>query len=66
MQENMNFVTYINLFQAVNEVDGTRPANIQYMHTRQFAPEVQRTTDPGFMVCCDCEDNCSVSKWNDL
>ncbi|CAB3979514.1 histone-lysine N-methyltransferase SETDB1-like [Paramuricea clavata] len=47
---------------AVNEVDGSRPPNIQYMYTRQFAPEVQRTSDPGFMVCCDCKDNCSVSK----
>jgi hypothetical protein len=29
---------------------------------RQFAPEVQLTTDPGFMLCCDCKDNCSVSE----
>ncbi|XP_028404794.1 uncharacterized protein LOC114527359 [Dendronephthya gigantea] len=44
---------------AVNQVDGTLPPNIQYMSMRQFAPEVELTTDPGFMVCCDCKDNCS-------
>ncbi|XP_046862056.1 histone-lysine N-methyltransferase SETDB1-like [Xenia sp. Carnegie-2017] len=43
---------------AVNEVDGTRPPNIQYMSKRQFAPEVKLATEPGFMVCCDCTDNC--------
>ena len=32
------------------------------MSMRQFAPEVQLTTDPGFMLCCDCKDNCSVSE----
>ena len=54
-------IGYVILFKAVNEVDGTRPPNIQYMSMRQFAPEVKLSTEPGFMVCCDCKDNCSVS-----
>lgn len=47
-------------------MDGTRPPNIQYMSMRQFAPEVELTTDPGFMICCDCKDNCSVSNCKNL
>ena len=56
-------IIYHLISQAVNEVDSTRPPDVQYVSQRQLAPEVKMSKDPGFMVSCDCVDNCSVSNF---
>ena len=45
----------------MNEVDSSRPPDVQYVSDRQLATEVPLYLVPGFMVCCECDDDCSVS-----
>ena len=46
--------------RVVNNVDDSEPVFLNYILERQPSREVEAmmNTDPGFMVCCDCTDNC--------
>lgn len=42
----------------VNEVNAELPNPIVYISHRMPAEDVFINTDPGFLSCCDCDDNC--------
>ncbi|XP_065646369.1 histone-lysine N-methyltransferase SETDB1 isoform X7 [Hydra vulgaris] len=42
----------------VNEISTDRPPHVIYINDRIKAEDVSINTDPGFLVCCDCTDNC--------
>lgn len=43
----------------VNAYDDTAPPNLVYSEKRIPQPGVNINTDPAFMACCDCTDDCS-------
>ena len=45
----------------VNEISNEPPPHVTYISYRIKADDVSINTDPGFLVCCDCTDNCQVS-----
>lgn len=47
---------------AVNTEDQARPEFLDYCTTRIPQGGVKINTDPEFLVCCDCQDNCSDSE----
>lgn len=48
------------VFQVVNEHDSSYPPPIDYVSDRILSEGVNIVTDPGFLACCDCTDNCQV------
>ncbi|BES98395.1 Histone-lysine N-methyltransferase [Nesidiocoris tenuis] len=42
----------------INDVNNDCPDLMTYMTERRALDGVHINTDPGFLVCCDCEDNC--------
>ena len=45
----------------INEISDEYPPPVTYLSSRMKADDVAINTDPGFLVCCDCTDNCQVS-----
>lgn len=42
----------------INEIKDEYPPSVSYISSRIKTDEVSINTDPGFLVCCDCTDNC--------
>ena len=48
--------------QCVNGIDRQYPDYVEYSNVRIPAKGVNLNLDPAFLLCCDCTDNCRVSK----
>ena len=48
----------INPIVCVNEINEELPNPIVYISKRMPAEDVMINTDPGFLLCCQCTDNC--------
>ena len=44
----------------INEISDELPPHLAYISSRNKAEDVYINIDPGFLVCCDCTDNCQV------
>lgn len=44
----------------INDVNDELPPHVAYISSRNKAEDVYINIDPGFLVCCDCTDNCQV------
>jgi hypothetical protein len=53
---------YTVFSQVVNDHDFTYPPPIDYVSDRILSEGVNIVTDPGFLACCDCTDNCQVTQ----
>ncbi|XP_038050695.1 histone-lysine N-methyltransferase SETDB1-like isoform X2 [Patiria miniata] len=42
----------------VNEIDNDQPPDVKYIAHRQPEKGSMIITDPDFLICCDCTDNC--------
>ncbi|XP_076034756.1 histone-lysine N-methyltransferase eggless-like [Oratosquilla oratoria] len=42
----------------VNSLDENQPLHMEYSNIRIPTSGVPLNTDPGFLICCDCEDDC--------
>ncbi|CAL8122560.1 unnamed protein product [Orchesella dallaii] len=44
--------------QCVNSIDSALPNHLEYRSNRRLGESVKMEKDEGFLVCCDCEDDC--------
>lgn len=45
----------------INDINEELPPHVAYISSRNKAEDVYINIDPGFLVCCDCTDNCQVN-----